>query len=227
MDSPGKNSRLGSRFFLQGIFPTWVSRIEGRFFTIWTTLFSIQVPLNTIHVGKYLLDIYSSGHYFSHHPRHHEKIKTRMKIVSILKLYSVQFSYSVISNSLQPGGLQHTRPPCPSTPRACSNSCPPSWWCHPTISSSVVPFSSWLQSFPASGSSKWVSSFNQVAKILELQHQSFQWIFRTHFLQDGLAWSPSSPRNSQESSPTPQFKSIDSSALSFLYSPTLTSIHDY
>ena len=70
MDSPGKNSRLGSRSFLQGIFPTWVSRMEGRFFTIWTTLFSIQVPLNTIHVGKYLLDIYSSGHYFSHHPRH-------------------------------------------------------------------------------------------------------------------------------------------------------------
>ena len=66
--------------------------------------------------------------------------------------HSVQFSYSVMSDSLQPHGLQHTRPPCPSpTPRACSNSCPSSWWCHPTISSSVVPFSSCLQSFPASG----------------------------------------------------------------------------
>ena len=66
---------------------------------------------------------------------------------------SAQFSYSVMSNSLQPHGLQHSRLPCPSpTPRACLNSCPSSWWCHPTISSSVVPFSSCLQSFPASGS---------------------------------------------------------------------------
>ena len=57
-----------------------------------------------------------------------------------------------------------------------------SWWWHPTISSSVVPFSSRLQSFPASGSFKWVSSLHQVAKVLELQHQSFQWIFRVDFL---------------------------------------------
>ena len=66
----------------------------------------------------------------------------------------VQFSsVAVVSDSLQPHGLQHTRPPCPSpTPRAYSNSCPSSRWCHPTISSYVVPFSSWLQSFPESGS---------------------------------------------------------------------------
>ena len=76
---------------------------------------------------------------------------------------------------------------------------------------------------------KWVSSSLQVAKILEfqLQHQSLQWIFRTDFLLDGLVGSPCCPRDSQESSPTPQFKSINSSMLSFLYSPTLTSIHDY
>jgi len=61
----------------------------------------------------------------------------------------------------------------------------------------------------------------------QLQHQSFQWIFRTDFLLDGLVGSLCSPRDSQESSPTPQFKSLNSSALSFLYSPTLTSIHDY
>ena len=66
---------------------------------------------------------------------------------------SVQFSHSVVSNSLQPHGLQHTRPPCPSpTPRAYSNPCPLSQWCHPTISSPVVPFSSYPQSFPATGS---------------------------------------------------------------------------
>ena len=66
---------------------------------------------------------------------------------------SLQFSCSVMSNSLWPQGPQHARLPCPSpAPRACSNSCPLIWWCHPTISSSVVPFSSHLQSFPASGS---------------------------------------------------------------------------
>ena len=64
-----------------------------------------------------------------------------------------QFSCSVIPDSLWPHGLQHARLPYPSlSPRICSNSCPLSWWCHPTISSSVVPFSSCLQSFPASGS---------------------------------------------------------------------------
>ena len=67
--------------------------------------------------------------------------------------HSVQFSHSVVSNSLQPHGPQHTRPPYPSpTPRVYSNSWPWSWWCHQIISSSVVPFSSCLQSFPASGS---------------------------------------------------------------------------
>ena len=64
---------------------------------------------------------------------------------------SVQFSRSVVSDSLWPHGLQHSRPPCPSpTPRAYPNSCPLSWWCHPNISSSVIPFSSCPQSFPDS-----------------------------------------------------------------------------
>ena len=76
---------------------------------------------------------------------------------------------------------------------------------------------------------KWVSFLHQVAKVLEfqLQHQSFQWTPRTDLLYDGLVGSPCSPRDSQESSPTPQFKSINSSVLSFLCSPTLTSKHDY
>ena len=70
-----------------------------------------------------------------------------------LPLSSVQISCSVVSNSLRLHGLQHTRLPCPTpTPRVYSNSCPLSWWCHPTISSSFFPFSSHLQSFPASGS---------------------------------------------------------------------------
>ena len=71
----------------------------------------------------------------------------------IIRKSAVQFSHSVVSDSLWPHRLQHSRPPCPSpTPRVYSNSCPLSQWCHPTISSSVVPFSSRLQSFPASGS---------------------------------------------------------------------------
>ena len=66
---------------------------------------------------------------------------------------SVQFSRSVVSDSLRPHGQQHARPPCPSpTPGVHTNSCPLSWWCHPTISSSVAPFATCLQSFPASGS---------------------------------------------------------------------------
>ena len=143
--------------------------------------------------------------------------------------YSVQFSCSVMSDSLWPHGLQHARLPCPSpTPRVYSNSCPLSRWCHPTISSSAIPFSSCLQSFPASGSfpmSQFASDGQSIgastsASVLPVN-------IRTDFLQDGLVWSLCCPRDSQESSPTPQFKSINSSGLSFLYSSTLTSIHDY
>ena len=72
-----------------------------------------------------------------------------------------------MSNSLQPHRLQHARLPCPSpTPGTCSNSCPSSWWCHPTISSSVVPVPSCLQSFPASGSFPMSQFFTSEAKVL-------------------------------------------------------------
>jgi len=75
---------------------------------------------------------------------------------------------------------------------------------------------------------KWVSSSHQVAKVLklQLQHQFFQWIFRTDLLYEWLVWSPCSPTDSQESFPTPQFKSINSSVLSIHYGPTITSIPD-
>ena len=80
---------------------------------------------------------------------------------------SVQFSYSVMSDSLWPHEPQHSRPPCPSpTPRVYPNSCPLSRWCHPIISSSVVPFSSCLQSSQNQDLFKWVSSSLQVAKVL-------------------------------------------------------------
>ena len=95
---------------------------------------------------------------------------------------------------------------------------------HPLLSPSPA-----FNLFQNQGLLKRISSSYQVAKVLELQfqHQSFQWIFRTDFLQNGLVRSPCSPKDSQESSPTPQFKSINSLMFSFLYTPTLTSIHDY
>ena len=96
-----------------------------------------------------------------------------------MSLNSVQFSHLVVSDSLQPHG--HAGVPCPSpTAKACSDSCPPSPWCHPTISSSVIPVSC-LQSVPISGSFLKTSCSHQLAKVLELQlqQQSFQWIFRT------------------------------------------------
>ena len=141
------------------------------------------------------------------------------------------FCHSVVSNSLWCHGLQHTRLPCPSsTPRAYSNWCPLSWWCHPTISSSVVPFSSCLQSFPAASGSFQMSHFfpsggpsigvSASGSVLSMNIQDW-------FLSGWNVWISLQSRDSQESSPTPQFKSINSSVLSFLYSPTLTSIHDY
>ena len=112
-------------------------------------------------------------------------ISVRIDWFDLLAIHfgSVQFSRSVVSDALWPHGLQHARPPCPSpTPGVDSNSCPLSRWCHPPISSSVIPFSSCLQYFPASGSSQWVGSSHQVAKVMELHHQSFQWKFRFDFL---------------------------------------------
>ena len=143
---------------------------------------------------------------------------------------SVQFSCSVVSNTLRPHELQHARPPCPSpTPGVHSNSCPSSWWCHPTISSSVVPFSSCPQSLPASGSFPMSQLFtwgvqsigvSASASVLPMNTQDWSPLGWT-------GWIPRSPRDSQDSSPTPQFKSINPPVLSFLHSPTLTSIHDH
>ena len=102
-----------------------------------------------------------------------------------LYYHSVQFNRSVVSDSLRP--LNHSTPGLPvhpPTPRVHPNPCPSSQSRHPTISSSVVPFSSCPQSFPASGSFQWVSSSHQMAKVWEfqLQQQSFQWTHRTVLL---------------------------------------------
>ena len=104
-----------------------------------------------------------------------------------------QFSHSVVSNSLQPHEPQHTRPPCLSpTSGVHPNPCASSRCCHPTISSSVVPFSSCSQSFPASGSFQMSQLFPSGGQSIGVsaQHQSFQWTPRSDLLQDGLVGCP-------------------------------------
>ena len=158
-------------------------------------------------------------------PVHHQLPKSTQTIIWL----SLQFSRSVMSNSLQLHGLQHTRLPCPSpTPRACSNSCPLSRWCHPTISSSVVPFSSCLQSFPASGSF-------QMSQLFASSGQSI-WVFSfsispsneySGLISFRTAWLYFLAVQGTLKSLLRHHSSKASSVLSFLYSPTLTSIHDY
>ena len=143
---------------------------------------------------------------------------------------SIQLSHSVMSDSLWPHESQHTRPPCPSpTPGVHPDSRPSSQWCHPAISSSVIPFFSCPNPSQHQSLFQWVNSSHELAKVLEfqLQRHSFQRNPRVDLLQNGLVGSPCSPRDSQESSPKPQFKSINSSVLIFLHSLTLTSIHDH
>ena len=131
-------------------------------------------------------------------------------------------------NSLQPHGLQNTRLPCPSlSPRVCWNSCPLSWWCSLTISSSAALFCSCLQSFPASGSFQWVSSLH-----LWTKYWSFSFSIRPSNEYSGLIsfridwFDLLAVQGTQEYFPA-QFKSINSSVLSLLYGPIFTSVHDY
>ena len=152
-------------------------------------------------------------------------MNTKLKFKSLSPISSVQ-SLSCVGLFATPWTVacQASRPS--PTPGVHPNPCPLCWWCHPTISSSVSPSPPALNLSQHQGLFKWVSSSHQVAKVLEfqLQNQSYQWTPRTDLLYE-LVGSSCSARDSQESSPTPQFKSISSSMLSFLYSPTLTSIH--
>ena len=135
--------------------------------------------------------------------------------VSSINKSSVQFSCSVMSDSLWPHELQHTRPLCPSpTPGMHPNSCPSSRWCHPPISSSVVPFSSCPQSLPASESFPMSQLFawggqsigvSALASVLPMNTQDWSPLGWT-------GWISLQSKDSQEPSPAPQFKSINSSA---------------
>ena len=141
-------------------------------------------------------------------------------IVVGIQIRSDQISCSVVSDSLRPHELQHARPPCPSpTPGVPSDSRPSSQWCYPAISSSVVPFSPCPQSLPASESFPmsqlfaWPKYWSFSFSIIPSKEIPGLISFRMDWL-DLLA-------------PTPQFKGINSSALSLLHSPTRTSIHDH
>ena len=150
-------------------------------------------------------------------------------VVYIWNIQSVQFSCSAVSDSLWPHKLQHTRPPCPSpTPEVHPNPCPLNGVCHPTISSSVIPFSSCLQSFPASWSfpMSWLFpsdgqsvGASTLASVLPIYIQDS---FRIDWF-DLLAVQRTLKRLLQHH----HSKGINSLILSFLYSPTLTSIHYY
>ena len=146
--------------------------------------------------------------------------------MNIFQFSSVAQSYPTLCNTMDcsmPGlPLHHQLPEF-------SQTCPLSWWCHPTISSSVVPFPSCLQSFPAPGSFPVRQFFTSGGQNIGVSASTSVLPMNTQDWSP-LGWavgSPCSPRDSQESSPTPQFKSINSLVLSFLYSPTLTSIHDH
>ena len=135
----------------------------------------------------------------------------------------------MIPDSLWPHGPQNTRLQCFSiSPSVCSNSCTLIWWCPLTISSSVTPFSSCPQSFPASGSFPVSRPFTSGGQRIGASASAsvFQWICRVDFLYDWLVWSPCYPRDSQESFLGLQLESINSLALS-LYGPTLISVYDH
>ena len=131
---------------------------------------------------------------------------------------------------LQPHGMQCIRPPCPSpSPRVCPSSCSLHLWCHPAISSSNFLFSSALNFPQHQGLFQCVIFLHQITKTLkfQLQHKSFQWVVRVDLPQDWLVWSPSCPRDFQESSPMPQFEGISALVFCLLYAPAPTTIYDH
>ena len=150
----------------------------------------------------------------------HNLRKKTQECVRILfhLITKVQYSLSVVYDSLRPHRLQNARLPGPSpTPRAYSNSCPLSRWCYPIISSSVIPFS-WLQSFPASGSFQMSQLFSSGGQRIGVSASTSVLPMNTQD-QSPLGWTgwiSLQSRDCQESSPTPQFKSINSSQLSLL-----------
>ena len=133
-------------------------------------------------------------------------------------------------DSLWPNGLQHVRPPCPSpSPRACSNSYPLTWWCHPNISSSVVPFSSCLQSFPASGSFpvSWLFASGDQSIGPSASASILPMIIQGWFPLGWTGWISLQSKGFSIAFSNTTVQSINSLVLSFLYGLTLISLYDY
>ena len=143
---------------------------------------------------------------------------------------SVQLLDSVVSDFFQPHGLQHARPLCPSpTPRIYSNSCPLSQWCHPTISSSVIPFFSLLQSFPASGSFQMSHFFSSSGQSIRVSASASILLMNIQdwFPSGWTGWISLHSKGLSRVFSNTTAQNINSSTLSFLYSPNLTSIHNH
>ena len=143
---------------------------------------------------------------------------------------SVQFSHSVVSESLQHHGLQRTRPPCPSrTSRVYPNSCPLSWWCHPIITSSIIPFSSRHQSFPASGSFPMSQFFTSGSQRIGVSASAsvLPMNIRDWFPLGWTGWISLLSKGFSRVLFNTTFQKHDSSVSDFFIVPTLTSIHDF
>ena len=233
-NSPGQNNGVDNLSFIQGIIPTQglnPGLPQCRWF-----LYQLS-HLGTPRILEWVVCPFSSG---SSQPRNQTGVSCtaggfftnwaiREALVNV-QFSSVRFS-SVVFDSLRPHKPQHCRPPLSITNSWSLPKLPVHW-----VSIAIQPSHPLLSPSPPDPNPsqhqnlfQWVSSSHQVAKVLEfqLQHQSLQGTPRTDLLQNELVGSPCSPRDSQESSPTPQFKSINSSVLSLIYSPTLTSIHDH
>ena len=140
----------------------------------------------------------------------------------------IQFSLSVVSDSLWSHASQHTRPPCPSpTPGVHSDSCPLSQWCHPATSSSVIPFSSCPHSFPVSGSFQMSQLFTSGGQSIEFQLNISPSSQHPGLISFRMDWLNLLAVQGTLKSLLQHHSSKTSSALSFLHSPTLTSIHDH
>ena len=134
-----------------------------------------------------------------------------------------------MSDSLWPHGLQHARLPYLSTTRAYSNSCPSSWWCHPTISSSVIPFSSHLQSIPGSGYFQMSQFFTSDGQSIRVSASAsvLPMNIRDWFLLGWTAWISLQSTGLSRVFSNTTVQNHQSLVFSFLYSPTITSTHDY
>ena len=169
---------------------------------------SVVMRVKEMHLLNALFKCYQSNHLMN--VRHDNSDSNTMLLLLLF------FSYPGMSHSLQPHGLQHSRPPCPP-PKVCPSSCQFHQFCHPSISSSDTLFSFWPQSVLVSGifPMSWLFASDNQNSGTSAPALPFQWVFRNDFPYDWLVWSLCCPRDLQECSPASQFVSINSSGSAF------------